>query len=120
MGTSDWPEISYFEEGTDAANNILSQLELLEEGDWLRLYRAADGTYWRIDAWDKYQTQFLVRLSVRDGWQEFDATQLQKDLLKKTRGESSSNVCRWADCSNAALCDSEFCVDHFWDAGHRR
>jgi len=104
---------------------LLDQLdksfELVDRASWYRLYRRKeDGTYWRLDEWDKLQTQYFVRIDDRASWQNFDAVPLQIDLLRTSRG-ASGETCRWAGCSNCALTDLAFCEQHAYrEMGVRR
>ncbi len=98
---------------------IKSQLELVEKKGWRELYRAKDGTYWRLDAVDKNQTRYMLRVDDLDTWWEFDATELEKNLLRESRGESADRLCRWKGCSNPALLKMEICAEHAFQYGLR-
>ena len=78
-----------------------------------------DGSLWRLDAPDKYQTRYLVRISRQEGWASVDTTQLEKDLLIRNRGGLSAEVCRFRNCPNLAILESAFCVDHTYEMGVR-
>jgi len=69
--------IFYFDEA------ISKQLELNFEkaGDsaWVELYQSKiDGTFWRLNKWDKYQTQYFVKVDSQDTWIEFDSVALER------------------------------------------
>jgi hypothetical protein len=119
VNTSTWPQISYFHEGTRQSREIKAQLKLIESQNWRDLYRATDGTYWRLDAYDKYQTRYLLRIDDLDTWWQFDSTALEKELLRQSRSESPNRRCRWINCENPALHKLEICVDHAYSQGLR-
>jgi hypothetical protein len=70
-----------------------------------------DGTLWRLDGWDKYQEQYFVRIDDYSTWKDFDATELQIELLKKERG-TTEKQCSWNLCKNNALAGLVFCERH--------
>jgi hypothetical protein len=89
-------------------------------GNWACLHRCeACGQLWRIDEWDKYQTQFAAKVPVVDGWESFDTTGLQKDFLVKTRGGLTNTQCSWAGCKNVQVKDVAYCADHLLQTGAR-
>lgn len=51
------------------------------------LYRhKADGSYWRLDADDKYRQPFLIRVDEPSAWATFDSRPLEKALQLEPRG----------------------------------
>jgi hypothetical protein len=104
---------------------LLDQLdenfELVDQAPWVKLFRQKEnGSLWRLNDWDKYQTRYFVRIQDPSGWGEFDATPLQIELLRMTRGVTD-NTCSWVDCSNPALVDLAFCEQHAYrEMGVRR
>jgi len=113
----EWPEISYFESGSERAESILNELEKVETKNWFTLFRApVDNSYWRIEAWDKYQQQYLLRIDDLENWDTIDSTELQKKLLQNNRGVSEDE-CAWKGCSKPSLKGLAFCVDHAYNQG---
>src|SRR5437868_14126165 len=51
-----WQRASYFNSGTAEARQRMTELELVDRANWYELYRRkGDGSYWRLNADDKYQ-----------------------------------------------------------------
>jgi len=100
---------------------IERDFELVDCDSWYKLYRnKSNGTYWRLDVWDKFQEQYWVQIDDFSNWKNFDATNLKIELLKNIRGESE-NICIWRGCSNKALSQLVFCKHHaFVEMGIRR
>ncbi|GAA5170134.1 hypothetical protein GCM10025770_32620 [Viridibacterium curvum] len=118
---SDWPIISYFNSGTATSRHILSQLEFVAREQWYELYRhKEDGSLWRLDADDKYQQRFLVKIDNAETWATFDATQLEQGLLLESRGGLSEDRCKWKSCESRAIQRSAFCVVHTYEQGVRK
>lgn len=121
MSDSAWPRISYFDAGTPAADERLRELVLLDRQQWVELYRRArDGTHWRIDADDRYQQRFLVRIDELAGWASFDASALEMQLLLAQRGGLGTEACVCAGCHAPVLLGSAFCLPHSHAQGLRR
>ena len=93
----------------------------IEVGNWVHLQRCpVCGQLWRVDAWDKYQPQYAVKLSTSDGWQAFDATPLLKRQMIENRGGVSNERCMWRNCEAKQVKGSAFCVEHLYETGARR
>ncbi|MFL5740218.1 MAG: hypothetical protein ACJ75B_08370 [Flavisolibacter sp.] len=94
---------------------------LVETAPWYRLYKhKANGTLWRLDERDKYQEQYFVRIDDYANWKDFNATELQIELLKKERGITGKE-CSWSLCANKALKGLVFCERHaYLEMGVRR
>jgi len=119
--TSPWPKAAYFNSGTAAARKFLAELSFVARDGWYELYqRKCDGSYWRLDADDKYQQRYLISIENLDSWQSFDASPLEKLLLLQGRGGLSTERCRWKSCQEFALIGSAFCVDHTYEMGVRK
>jgi hypothetical protein len=119
--TLNWPVASYFEEGSEAATRALDELEPVATENWRTLYRRkADGSHWSLDAWDKYQQQFLVRVVSLDKWSTEDHSVAEKALLIEARGGESSEACHWTSCTRNSLQGVAYCVDHLYAQGVRK
>jgi hypothetical protein len=119
--SQDWPAISYFHSGTAFAQRALAQLEFLDRADWYELYRhKIDGTHWRLEAADKYQQRFLVRIDDIGNWKTYDSSPLEKGLLLESRGGLSSEACMWRHCGAPSLKGSAYCLDHTYEKGVRK
>jgi hypothetical protein len=93
-------------------DQLNDKFELVDSYSWYSLYRDKESGYlWRLDVWDKYQEQYFVRIENIKNWKEFDASDLQIELLRRSRG-STDKICKWSGCSNAALIDLVFCEQH--------
>jgi hypothetical protein len=54
---------------------IKNDFELVNSWSWYELYKhKEDGSFWRLDKWDKYQNQYFVRINDVDNWKSFDIT----------------------------------------------
>ncbi len=116
-----WPAASYFDAATSVAQARLSQLELIDRANWCELYRhKLDGSFWRLDAADKYQQRFLVRIADETNWANFDASALEKALLLAERGGFGTSTCIRQGCSAPTLQRSAFCLEHSYEQGLRR
>jgi len=89
-------------------------------GSWVRLHRCKEcSQLWRIDEWDKYQIQFVVRVPPGTSWQELDADPLQKQFLLQSRGGATNSECAWAGCHGSAVRGVAYCIDHLYETGAR-
>ena len=100
---------------------IQSDFVLIDRQNWFELYKnKIDNSLWRLDAWDKYQEQYFVRIGSEVDWIEFDATSLQIDLLRSSRGTTDQN-CKWVNCERNSLNGLVFCEFHAYkEMGIRR
>ena len=118
---TDWPSASYFNAGTAEAKHRLQELELIERANWYELYRhKSNGTYWRLDADDKYQQRFLVKINNLEGWAAFDSSPFEMSLLSNRRGGTSTGKCIQMGCSEQVLNGSAFCLKHTYERGVRK
>lgn len=91
---------------------IDSDFDLIQKKDWYRLYQnKAEKSFWRLDEWNKYQTQMFVKLESAENWTEFNDQDLRIEFLKESRGLSNEK-CKWKDCSKKALNNLVFCELH--------
>lgn len=105
---------------TKQSKTILKELELIERKGWLNLYKSKnDGSYWRIDEADKYQTRFLVRINSLNDWYNLNTVHMEKRLLLNNRGGTEEELCQWQGCNQKALKGCALCVDHIYDMGVR-
>jgi len=99
----------------------MQQLELVERANWYELYRhKSDGSYWRLDAADKYQQRFLVKIENLEGWSVFDSSQLEMSLLANRRGGVAAEKCIQLGCCEHTLNGSAFCLRHTYERGVRK
>lgn len=93
-------------------DQIVLDFDLIDQRPWYELYQyKIDKTYWRLDKPDKYQVQFFVQLESLSNWVNYDSSELQIDLLLKTRGNSTKK-CIWAVCSKISLQGLVYCEVH--------
>lgn len=117
----DWPDASYFDDGTASAQQRLAELELVDRADWFELYRRkSDASHWRLDVADKYAQRFLVRVHSLDHWASWDASAQHKALLLAQRGGLDTGRCMQMGCNASALRASAFCLDHSYAQGIRK
>jgi len=104
----------------DSCPGFESRTDRVAVGNWVRLHRCANcGQLWRLDEWDKYQTQFAVRIPSVEGWEDFDATPLQKGFLVQSRGGLGEARCIWAACRNPQVRGGFYCAHHLFETGVR-
>ena len=112
------PEVIYLESKPDGFEATLVELAV---GNWVKLFRCSDcKQLWRIDGWDKYQTQFAAKVPSIEAWEMYDSTALQKQLLLQSRGDLSDGICSWARCGKPAVRGVAFCIDHLYETGARK
>lgn len=111
---TDLPKKIYYVDRT-ILDLIQNGFMLVDKKDWYELYvNKSDNSFWRLDAWDKYQEQFFLKLESKENWTEFDGKELMMDLLLETRG-TSDEVCVWKDCKKSALNGLAYCVRHAYE-----
>lgn len=99
----------------------MRELEFIDRKNWHELYRRVeDGTHWRLDADDKFQQRYLVRIDDIQNWAAFDSSELEKQLLVESRGGLGSEQCICAGCSDPVLLGSAFCLNHTYERGVRK
>ncbi|WP_018230335.1 hypothetical protein [Methyloversatilis universalis] len=99
----------------------MRELELVDRKNWYELYRRVeDGTHWRLDAEDKFQQRYLVQIDELGGWESFDSSALEKQLLLESRTGLGSDECICAGCVSLALLGSAFCLNHTYERGVRK
>lgn len=85
--TPTWPRASDLDSATPGARHRMAALELVDQANWYVPHRhKADGSYWRLDADDKYQQRFLIRVDEHSAWATFDSRPLEKALQLEARG----------------------------------
>lgn len=111
-------EVIYFE---SKPNEFESTLVKISVGNWVKLFRCSEcKQLWRIDEWDKYQTQFAIKVPNIETWESYDATPFQKQLLLQFRGGLSNDICNWARCEKPSVKGVAFCIDHLFETGARK
>jgi hypothetical protein len=112
------PETIYLESKPSGFDLTLVELAV---GNWVKLFRcSACKQLWRIDEWDKYQTQFAAKVPDIEAWESYDTTPFQKQLLLQSRGGLSNDICNWAACGKPAVKGVAFCIDHLFETGARK
>ena len=97
------------------------RLEEIEAADFRRLYRCRKcGQHWRVDEWERYLIQVAVRIDDPTAWRMFDSSELENDLLVRSRGGLADAQCAWSDCPNKAVKGTALCPAHLRDAGVQR
>ncbi len=101
----------------DILKIIESEFELVDQKNWYRLYKnKKDNSFWRLDEWDKYVKQFLVKLETSEKWFEFNDENLRIEFLKNSRGVSNKK-CIWKGCEKNALNKLVYCENHAYKMG---
>jgi hypothetical protein len=105
----------------DAPEGFEKNLIKKETGNWVWLGACPQcSNLWKIDAWDKYQQQFVERVQDEDNWERQDTTEQRKQLLLKSRGGLTEEECIWAGCHQKRVEGVAYCLDHLWDTGARK
>ena len=105
----------------DAPPLFEARLERLDTWDWKHLNRCRFcGQLWRTDEWDKYVTQFAIKLDRSEAWREFNSVSLEKELLLRSRGGTEPGECAWVGCKAHVLRGFALCVDHVYASNIRR
>jgi hypothetical protein len=99
---------------------IKNDFQLIDSAPWIELYKSKlDNSYWRLDGYDRLQQRFFIRLEKREGWIDFDAQLLIKELLKINRG-TTDQKCIWINCIKKAINGLVYCETHAYDMGIRK
>jgi len=97
------------------------KLKIIKEDTWRNLKQCKTcGQLWRVDVWDRLQTQFAVKLETDENWTSIDITELQKGFLLNSRGGTDpGNTCIWVGCNLSAVKGVAYCINHLYDTGAR-
>ena len=105
----------------DESAGFVAQLNHVSDGDWVTLFLCPDcQQLWRIDVWDKLQTQIAVKVPSKLGWEAFDSKPLILESLVQQHGGLSDDACIWAGCDARAVKTVVYCPSHLFEAGVRR
>ncbi len=105
----------------DAPQGFEASLIKKDIGNWVYLMECPEcGQLWRVDARDKYQTQFAIKLSSVEGWESIDSVPQQKELLLQARGGITDEICIWAGCNGKRVKGVVYCVDHLYETDARK
>ena len=105
----------------DGPKGFIKNLIKLFKDNWIKLMQCPScKQYLRVDEWDKYQTQFAIKLDKREGWENIDTVPLQKEFLQQSRGGTTQEECMWANCSKNRVKGVVYCVDHLYETGARK
>ena len=106
---------------SEAPPSFESSLIEKDVGNWVFLKECPQcKQLWRIDAWDKYQTQFALKVPSSEGWEELDSVPMVKDLLLNSRGGTTDEICIWAGCDGKRVKGVVYCIDHLYETGARK
>src|SRR3546814_2487953 len=112
MRISDW--------SSDVCSSDLKYTIRVATGNWVHLHTCATcGQLWRIDEWDKYQVQFVVRIPPGIQWEAFDSSPLQRQFLVRSRGGLADAECAWSGCHGKAVQGVAYCVENLFPTGER-
>jgi hypothetical protein len=91
---------------------IESEFENVDRKDWyILLKNKNDDSLWRLDVWDKYQTQFLIKLDSFENWSIVNDKELRMEFLKNQKGISDER-CTWNGCERNSLLGIKICEFH--------
>lgn len=93
----------------------------IAEGNWFFLHQCHEcGQQWRVDAWDKYHTQFVVRIPEGTDGHGYDDTPLRKSFLVASQGGLKAEQCQWRGCTRPQVKgEVVYCVEHLYQTGAR-
>ena len=106
---------------SNASKGFEESLKEIERADWVRLMKCPlCRQLWRVDVWDKYQSQFAVKIFDIEGWANVDTTSLQKTVLLESRGGlQESGTCIRAGCPKKPVKGVVYFIDHLYETGAR-
>ena len=115
------PDFTYYIPGRSLSRKLRPITEPVQKENWRELVRCkVCGTFWRIDAQDKYQTRFVWRVGVlRPDWASVDFEEKQKALLLDRRGGETAETCAWIRCDRRKVNGVAYCIDHLYATGAR-
>ena len=102
-----------------AVRTLYPDFDVIGSSDWTLLLRCPlCAQLWKMNEYDKYQTQLAMKVSTVEDLYLSDATQ-RKAYLLTSRGGIGTETCRWINCPNIQLKNSAYCVDHLYATGAR-
>ena len=105
---------------TQCYSSFTEEFLEVEIGDWVSLQKCQNcGQHWRVNAWDKLQTQYALKVSSVENWEAINMEPLIKEKMITNRGGLTSDSCMWFDCNSKQVKGSAFCVDHLYSGGSR-
>lgn len=105
----------------DGPKGFAKNLNELAVGDWIKLMQCPEcKQYWRVDEWDKYRTQFAIKLKTAESWEQIDTVPMQKAFLLESRGGTTQEECMWSNCPKNRVKGVAYCVDHLYETGARK
>jgi len=102
-------------------NDFDKSLKIITNGEWRDLKQCKQCKQpWRVDVWDKLQTQFAVKLESGKDWESLDTADLQKEHLLYARGGIDQDTkCIWAGCNLPTVKNVVYCINHLYETGAR-
>lgn len=118
------PYFDYYKPGRSLSRQIRPHIEKLKDTGFRELHRCREcGTYWCIDAHDKYQVRFAWKfIELRENWAEVEHTEEIKALMLKKRGGVRDEKCICLGCQNPRVKGSfgaAYGIDHLYAIGAR-
>ncbi len=105
----------------DQPADFVAQFDPVAGGAWVNLFRCPECLQlWRVDVWDKLQTQTAVKVPSQADWESFDSKPLILDSIVQQRGGLSDDTCIRAGCNARAVKTVVYCVEHLFAVGARR
>jgi hypothetical protein len=100
----------------DTSKPLGSSLKLVQEHDWLQLFRCQTcGQYWQLDVPDKLQVNLAIKIAEPRFWDTFDDKTVRLAFLTQSRGGLSGERCKWQECGAASLRGLAFCPTHAYE-----
>jgi hypothetical protein len=114
------PEALYFEDFPAHEGQNLLLIEANYD-QWKNLYRCeVCDQLWIINEWDKFVTQFAVKVDIDSCWKEKNTTNLEKKLLLQSRGGTTDEDCICEGCISPRVKGVAYCLDHLYALGTRK
>jgi hypothetical protein len=116
------PDFAYYIPGRSLSRKLRPATKTVATANWRELLQCeACGTYWRIDAEDKFQERFVWKVGAfRDDWSSVEFVEKQKALLLEKRGGETDESCVWIGCEKKKVKGVAYCIDHLYATGARR
>lgn len=108
----------YYERFPNSSRIYLSKLSV---GNWHELFRCTQcNQLWRIDIPDRLQEQYVLKVESNSDWDNYEISDLAKDLLLTSRGGLTDSICIVSGCGKNAVKGVVYCLEHLYQTGATR
>ena len=105
---------------SNAHSDFTGKLKEIAVGNWVMLMQCPDcNQLWKVDAWDKLQSLYAVKIANDSEWENFDSEALIKERIIENRGGLTPLECMRSGCNQKQVKGSAFCINHLYETGTR-